>query len=157
MDAIGTLVLGIGNDILMDDGIGPKLVSELKNSQSVSGIDYKVSATGGLEILELIRDYKRVIILDAIKTENGIPGTIYHFDPSGFKETLHISSFHDVSFLTALEMAGMLKINIPDQIEIIAIEIVEDMTFGSDLTPVLQEKFHEILREIKDCLRNLAA
>jgi len=52
---------------------------------------------GGLEILELIRDYGSVIIIDAIKKKDGVPGTIYKLTPANFKETLHLSSFHDVS------------------------------------------------------------
>ena len=54
-------------------------------------------------------DYQKVIIIDAIKTKDGIPGTIYYLTPSNFKETLHISSFHDVSFLTALKVAEKLN------------------------------------------------
>ena len=62
------LILGIGNDILMDDGIGPKLVNRLKDEVRADHIDYHTMNLGGLEILEYIRDYDEVIIIDAIKT-----------------------------------------------------------------------------------------
>jgi hydrogenase maturation protease len=147
------LILGIGNDILMDDGIGPRLVIELQKTIQTPNINFLTAATGGMEILELIRDYRQVIIIDAIKTRNGVPGTMYHLTPSGFKETLHISSFHDVSFLTALKLAEKLKINIPEQIDIIAIEIVEDMTFGTEFSPLIRDNFstihQNVLREVR--------
>ena len=92
-----TLILGIGNDILTDDSIGPKLILELQKAMDHPHVTFQTAALGGLEILELIRDYGSVIIIDAIKTKDGVPGTIYKLTPDNFKETLHLSSFHDVS------------------------------------------------------------
>ena len=142
------LILGIGNDILTDDGIGPKIVQALKNDIDQENISFMTAASGGLDILELIKDYQKVIIIDAIKTKDGIPGTIYYLTPANFKETLHISSFHDVSFLTALKVADKLDINVPNQIDIIAIEIVEDLTFSSEFSKPIADKYEEIYKEI---------
>ena len=100
-----TLILGIGNDILTDDGIGIKLVQKLQKDLAKPNVAFLTAAVGGLEILELISGYEVVIIIDAIKTKDGVPGIIYHLTPSHFKETLHLSSFHDVSFLSALDLA----------------------------------------------------
>lgn len=142
------LILGIGNEILTDDGIGPKIVNRLKKD-SFPQADFMTAAVGGLEILEIIRDYEKVIIIDAIKTKDGVPGSIYYLSPSDFKETLHISSFHDVTFLSALELGKKLKIKIPSQINIIAIEIVEDLTFSEDYSPELQSKIVDIYSEVE--------
>ncbi|MFC2124656.1 hydrogenase maturation protease [Bacteroidota bacterium] len=148
-----TLILGIGNDILTDDGIGPKLVQELQKEINHPDIVFDTAAAGGLEILEIIKNFKKVIIIDAIKTKDGIPGTIYYLTPSHFKETLHISSFHDVNFLTALELAEELSIPVPSQIEIIAIEILEDLTFSADFSPPIAEKYPDILSEVMGSVR----
>jgi len=150
-----TLILGVGNDILTDDGIGPKIVEELRRDIQEEYISYLTVATGGLEILELIKDYDKVIIIDAIKTKDGIPGTVYHLTPSNFKETLHISSFHDVSFLTALKVGEKLDIHVPDQINIIAIEIVEDLTFSSEFSKPIAEKYSEIYMEVQRSVQDL--
>jgi hydrogenase maturation protease len=151
------LILGIGNDILMDDGIGPRLVAGLQKNITAPEINFITASTGGMEILELIRDYQQVVIIDAIITQNGNPGTMYHITPGEFKETLNISSFHDISFLTALKLAENLKINIPSQIDIIAVEIVEDMTFGTEFSPVIHDKFpliyQEVLNEVRCLIR----
>jgi hydrogenase maturation protease len=53
----GTLILGIGNDILTDDGIGPKLVQELQKSIDRPGVTFLTAALGGLEILEMIKNF----------------------------------------------------------------------------------------------------
>ena len=66
------LILGVGNDILMDDGIGPVICKELKTEFPFSDIDFETINLGGLEIFEFIKEYTQVIIIDAIKTINGI-------------------------------------------------------------------------------------
>jgi hydrogenase maturation protease len=147
------LILGIGNDILRDDGIGPRLVNDVRKKEFPAGVCFETCALGGLEVLELIRNFNTVIILDAIRTEDGAPGQVYHFKPSDFRETLHLSNLHDVNFLTALELAKKIKITIPDNIHIIAVEILEDMEFGHDLSPELAAKYPEILDQVECYLK----
>ena len=150
-----TLILGIGNDILTDDGIGPKLIIELQKAMDHPHVTFLTAAVGGLEILELIKDYGSVIIIDAIKTKDGIPGTVYKLTPANFKETLHLSSFHDVSFLSALDLAEKMEIPIPNQIDIIAIEIVEDLIFSNEFSPPIAQKYELIYREVFDLVEKM--
>ena len=149
------LVLGIGNEILMDDGIGPKLVRKLIEKFPSPDIKYEITWMGGLDILEFIQGYQTVVFIDAIKTKDGIPGTVYQFTTSDFKETLHLSSLHDVSFLTAIEMGGKIGLKIPENIHIIAIEIVEDTVFGESFSPELQEKYDEIFNSVKNFMQSI--
>ncbi|MFC2100596.1 hydrogenase maturation protease [Bacteroidota bacterium] len=150
------LLLGVGNDILTDDGIGPRLIKNIKDTgvfKKVDGIEFETLCVGGLEILEYIKDFETVIIIDAIRTRGGIPGTIYLLTPDDFKETLHLSSFHDVSFLTAIELGHKLGYYMPSKIKIIAIEIIEDLVFSEEFTPELKEKYPEILAEVKEIIQ----
>ncbi|MDD5571158.1 MAG: hydrogenase maturation protease [Bacteroidales bacterium] len=142
------LILGLGNEILMDDGIGPRLCAEVQKRFSEPNIKYETAAIGGLELLELIQGYNTLIIIDAIKTKDGKPGDVYYLTPSSFKETSNISNIHDISFLTALKLGEKLKIKIPSKIHIIAIEIVEDLIFGTSFTPAIQKKYNSIKTEV---------
>jgi hydrogenase maturation protease len=164
-----TLILGIGNDILKDDGIGPRLVNDLRPPLSplrhaaelalppaVGGdIDFKSTTLGGLDILEFVQGYERVIFIDAIKTKGGVPGTVYQFTPQDFQETLHLSNLHDVSFLEAIELGKRLGFQIPKEMHIIAVEIVEDMEFGTEFTPILKEKYPRIVEEVAERIGQL--
>ena len=154
-EAKNILILGIGNDILSDDGIGPRLVEEIEKQMTRPDVTFLTAATGGMDILELIRDFPEVIIIDAIKTQNGVPGTVYYLTPSDFRETLHISSFHDISFLTGLELAEKLDIHIPEHIHIIAIEIVEDLVFSDEFSPLIAEKYDQIRQDVVGMVENL--
>ena len=148
------LILGVGNEILMDDGIGPKLVKELQKENLRDDIKYDTAFMGGLEILEYIQGYEIVIFIDAMITRDGIPGTVYQFTTDDFKETLHLTSLHDASFLTAIELGRNIGYEIPEKIHIIAVEIVEDKVFGIEFTKPLQEKYPEIIKSVNKLVRS---
>ena len=149
------LVLGIGNDILTDDGIGPRLVQDLKENMPLPGVEYRTTTLGGLDILEFVEGYERVVFIDAIKTRDGVPGSVYEFTTGDFKETLHLSNLHDISFLSAIELGRELEFSIPEIIRIFAIEIVEDLVFGETFTPLVQERYESIRDEIHSRMREL--
>jgi len=149
------LILGIGNDILKDDGIGIKIIEEINKNKFSDDIEFKTSILGGFDVLEIIQDYKKVILIDAIKTKDGVPGDIYYFKPSDFKETLHLSNIHDISFLNAIKLGKKLRFNVPKEIHIIAIEILEDRIFGDNFTPELKSKFPKIVKSVKKIIKKL--
>jgi hydrogenase maturation protease len=143
-----TLILGLGNDILTDDGIGPVLVQDLAHKLNHPGITFNNASSGGLEIMEAIKGYEKVIIIDAIHTRDGNPGDIYCFTPSDFRETSHLSSLHDVDFLTALKLGKNIGMQLTDDLHVIAVEIIEDREFGEYFTLPLRQKYPDILDEI---------
>ncbi len=142
------LILGIGNDILTDDGIGSRIVNDLSTMITNQDINFNNACCGGLDILEYIKDYNSVIFIDAIRSINGKPGDVYYFTPADFQETSHLSNLHDISFLYALKLGHALSLGLPDDLHIIAIEIIEDMEFSEELTPRLKEKYPEILAKV---------
>ena len=150
------LVFGVGNEILTDDGIGPKLVKRLQKEYQQSGISYDTAFLGGMELLEYIQGYETVVFIDAIRTRNGIPGDVYHLGLSNFKETLHLSNVHDISFTTAFELGDKLGLKIPKQVHIIAVEIVEDLIFSNYFSTEIQKRFDEIYKEVCDFIENLS-
>jgi len=149
------LIHGIGNEILTDDGIGPKIVKRLKGNLSREDVDFKTAFLGGLELLEYIQGYDTVIFIDAIRTRDGIPGTVYQLSPENFNTTIHLSSVHDVSFLTSIALGKKLGLNMPGVIHILAIEIVEDRIFDNNFSPLIQEKYDEIFYEVKEKIEQI--
>jgi hydrogenase maturation protease len=142
------LLLGLGNEILTDDGIGLRLISDMEKVLSIPGLEYRSSALGGLELLDIIRDYDEVVVVDALKTGTHPPGTVLTFIPEDFRDTLHLSNLHDINFLTALKLGKMTGMKIPGRIHIIAIEIVEDRVFATSFTPVIADLYPKILEEV---------
>ena len=150
-----TLVLGIGNDILTDDAIGPKLCDFLKKKFDRLPVDFEKMNVGGLEILEFIKDYQTVIFIDAIKTADGEIGDVNLYTPANIKETLHLSNLHDTNFITALELGKSLHIKIPPKMYIITVEIKEDMVFSEYFTEELALRYSEIKKKLVELLHEL--
>lgn len=155
MNSIRTLILGIGNEILTDDGVGPKLCDFLKENINTDFVRFEKLNVGGMEILEFIQDYENVIFLDAIKTQNGRVGDVYLFTPDDFKETLHLSNLHDINFITALELGRSVGFNIPEYMYIIAIEIEEDMVFSNNFSESLENKYFEVRQKVLNNIHQL--
>jgi len=150
-----TLILGLGNDILTDDGIGPRLVRDLAQMIDDPNVKFDSACCGGLEILEYIKGFEKVVFIDAIRTRDGNQGDVYYFSPSDFRETSNLSNLHDVNFLTALKIGNTLNLGLPDDLHIIAVEIIEDMVFSEEFTPVLKEKYPGILEEVFEHVKQI--
>ena len=148
-----TLVVGMGNPILSDDAVGimlaRRLSAKLAGYQDVDVIEE--CCVGGLNLMDLMSGYDRLIALDSIKTIGGIPGTWYAFDGTALRETMNLRNVHDASFATSLELGRRLGTYLPNEQEchIVAIEIADNMTFSEELTPKLREAFPQLVAEIE--------
>lgn len=129
-----TLILGLGNPILRDDGVGPRIAMELEGKLD-GNVTIAETCMAGLNLLDILAGYDRAIIIDAIKTEDGEPGRIYRLGIEDFKDTCHAASTHDVNLATALELGERLDMSLPRRIDIVAIEVADTGCFGEELTP----------------------
>jgi hydrogenase maturation protease len=134
-----TLVLGLGNPILSDDGIGCHVATALKDRLKEPEADVLETSLAGLDILDLLAGYDRAIIIDAIQTVGGKAGHIYRLDLEAFRATQHAASPHDVNFATALELGNQLGLALPSQIDIFAIEAADTSRFSEECTPEVAE------------------
>jgi len=150
-----TLFLGIGNPILSDDSIGHRLADEVKTSGLFPNAVFEKVSVGGLEILEIVVGYERVIFFDAIRSGKGKPGDVYFFKEEDFRETLNLSNLHDISFLTAFELGRKLELQVPKEMHIVAVEILEDKEFSAELTEPLKKRYPEIVREVLEFVKSL--
>jgi hydrogenase maturation protease len=132
-----TLVLGLGNPILTDDGVAFAVVEELRTRIDSRDVTVSQASVGGLGLLELVVGYDKVIILDAIQTDGADPGQIHCLSPEEFCGSLRATSTHDVSFATALELGHRLREAVPEEIIILAVEAADVETFGEELTPAV--------------------
>jgi hydrogenase maturation protease len=136
-----TLVIGLGNPILTDDGVGVKVALAVRDRLAAAGesnIEVTEAGVGGLHLMEMMVGCERVILVDAIQTRDGQPGTIRRLtldDIESRLPTQHSASSHDMNLPTALEMGRRLGLALPDKIEIFAIEAEDVVTFGEKCTP----------------------
>jgi hydrogenase maturation protease len=137
-----TLVIGLGNPILTDDGVGiwtARAVAEALPPDAP--IDVIELSVGGLSLMEAMVGYQHVVLIDAIKTRDGVPGQVYHIGMDNLPETMNTASVHDANLATALRLGRSLGAVLPadDDIDVIAVEAVDVLTFGDTPIPAVAD------------------
>ena len=143
-----TLVLGMGNPILSDDGAGIKVVREVGKNLDDPQITISETSAGGLSLLDSIVGYDKVIIIDTIQTEKGKVGQIYRMKPEDFSFAKHFSSPHQINLITALELGKMLNLGMPQEITILAVEAKDVSNFGERCTPEVERAIPEVVKMV---------
>jgi hydrogenase maturation protease len=143
-----TLILGIGNLILTDDGVGIKIAHKLNEARP----ELEVVETGeaGLTLLDLITGYDRLIIIDSIKTEQGKPGQVYKLELEDLKPAMDFSSSHGIDIATAFKLGQSLGYRMPESVSLYAVEMKDNTTFGERCTQEVEEKIPFIAQQIID-------
>ena len=149
------LVLGIGNPILGDDGVGFHVVEALKADPPPGEITFDCVDASGFALLDHVVDYDRVVIVDAIMTVGGKPGKVYRLGLDHFRPSKHTISPHDTDLPTALQIGATMKLKIPEKIDIVAVEIPPVYEFSQELSsevaaavPEAAELARQILAEL---------
>lgn len=103
-----TLVLGIGNILLRDEGVGVRLIEEMRQRPVPEGVELFDGGTFGIDLMDTIASRRKVIVVDAVDAE-GKPGTIFKFGGQDLAARGDASlSLHDVGLLETLLMARQL-------------------------------------------------
>ncbi|MBC7266224.1 MAG: hydrogenase maturation protease [Anaerosomatales bacterium] len=133
------LVLGVGNALMRDEGVGPRVVEELSRAytlpKSVRVVD---AGTLGFAILHLLRDADYVLVVDAVDGTSHPPGTVLRLKPEHFAPNQVLHSLHDVRLVDVLNAARLSGIE-PD-VECVGVQ-VEDIApeeFSIGLTPLVE-------------------
>lgn len=130
-----TLVLGLGNPILSDDGVGIRVAQEVGKELEDPQITIAETSEAGLSLLDSIVGYDKVIIIDAIQTREGNAGQVYRMGIEDFSFSKRFSSPHQINLVTALELGKMLDLTMPQKITIFAVEAKDITNFSDKCTP----------------------
>ncbi len=168
-----TLVVGLGNPYLTDDGVGVRVAYELEkhlgnwrlssdgedldNPNPDSSIHVAEASVGGLRLMELMIGYDRVIIADAYtKPGERHPGRIHRMtlnDLRAVSPTQHTASAHDATLVTALDSGRALGFHLPEEVIIYAVEVENILDFSEEPTTAVAAAIPEmvtaILQELK--------
>ncbi len=142
----------MGNPIVTDDAVGVRLARDLHarlgERADVTWIDE--CSIGGLNLLDVVAGCDRLIVLDSLKTRDARPGDWHHFTAAALRPTMNLSNVHDANFATALALGRRLGLPLPvdEDVHIFGVEIVDNLTFGEQMTPDLEARYPALLEEI---------
>ena len=145
---MNTLILGMGNPILTDDGVGVKIAQKLKEARP--SLEVEETSEAAIALLDLIMGYDNLVIIDSIKTEQGKPGELYKLKLEDFKPALDSCSSHGIDIATAFEVGQHLGCKMPQSVSIYAVEIRDNATFAEQCTEEVEAKIPSIVKQIID-------
>jgi hydrogenase maturation protease len=140
------ILIGLGNPIMSDDGIGP-LVSE-KVHERIPDCDLDMSCAGGFDVVDRILGHRRAVIIDCMVSGKHQPGTVVRIDADSPTETLRAGHSHGINFLEAIDLARSCDAPVPAEVIVYGIEVENPFSLGRDISESLREKLDRIVEEI---------
>ena len=150
-----TLVVGLGNPILGDDGVGWKVAEEVeKQLPKDTSIDMDYLSLGGISLMEHLIGYDRAILIDAFALEESI-GSILVLKLTDLPNysAFHTTSAHDTSLQSAIELGRSLGAQLPEDVEIVGIATNRIYDFSEKLSAPVADVVPFAARIVLDLLR----
>jgi hydrogenase maturation protease len=142
-----TLILGIGNPILQNDSVGLRVADELDAQIADPEVAVDTAYTGGLNLLDCLRGFDKVILIDAVDDEKQL-GTVSRYSLSDLPNG-HSCNLHDCSLQEALQFARMLgDTNLPKDIVVIGISVPRSEEFGETLSAPVSDAIPQVVATV---------
>ena len=138
------LILGIGNILLKDEGVGVRVAERMMNMPLPPYVEVMDGGTGGLNLLYAIEGRKKVVVVDTVKADSP-PGTLFRFTDNDLAEKKgFIRSAHGVDFSDVISASRFLGTK-PDDIVFLGIE-PESLDASLELSPKIEEMIPVLIK-----------
>jgi len=143
-----TLVLGIGNDIRGDDGIGVRIARLLEGELPAQFV-VRECPTAGFDLLEALAGYKKAFLIDAVQTPGGVAGEVYDVAVESTDTSRPLAPSHALSLPNVLELGKLLLGARMPEVRVLAIEAVALDAFSESLSAELEGTLNTIVRTVR--------
>lgn len=144
-----TLVLGLGNELAGDDGVGPLAARALAERLAREGrahvAEVVESSASGLTLLEALTGHERAIVIDAIRTGRRPPGTIVEMSLRDVGRVVAPST-HQAGLAELAAVAERLGLAFPSSAWVLAVEVMDPFTLGAGLSAPVAAAVPELVR-----------
>lgn len=143
------LILGIGNYLMGDEGVGVHVANRLLQENLPLGVDVLDGGTGGFHLLSYFEGYKTIILVDATLDDNPL-GTIRLIKPRFAQDFPKAMSTHDIGLkdmVSALQLLGKMPV-----IHLFVVSIESLQQQGIELTPPIENAVPGLIEQIKKLL-----
>jgi hydrogenase maturation protease len=149
-----TLVVGLGNPILGDDGVGWVVAEEVRKQLPADlPVDVDCLSLGGISLMERLIGYQRAILVDAfISAEQEGSIIVSKLDQLPNYSAFHLTSTHDMSLQNALEMGRQLGADLPEEVIVVGVSASHVYDFSEELSPLVQDAVPKITATVVELL-----
>jgi hydrogenase maturation protease len=149
------LILCLGNEVISDDGFGAVMAGILMGDPQVTSVaEVRFEPVAGFVLIDLLEGRGRVLIIDTIQTGHATPGTLHRFSSDVFVPARHLTSSHQISLPTAIELGRKLGLAMPDKIDILAVEAADLVTLSEELTPAIACSVEPAVAAVKNWIEH---
>ena len=143
-----TLILGVGNYLMSDDGLSVHVLERLQNSNLIpEEIEMVDGGTCGLDLLRYLEGVTNLIIIDAINQRGSLPGSIIRLEGNQVPAYLSLKiSLHDIGLPDLLATAKLRDLY-PEKIVVLGIQPAS-LELSVDLSPQVAEKIDALIELI---------
>jgi hydrogenase maturation protease len=127
-------IIGLGNELLSDDGVGIRIVRALKQRLPSDGIAFEELSIGGLQLLDYITDCEQCIIVDAVTSGKHPAGTTYRFIQTSDSNPVSLTSSHQIDLAQVLTLASVMGGRVPRTVVVYGVEAGDSTTFHDGCT-----------------------
>jgi hydrogenase maturation protease len=146
------LILGIGNLLLSDEGIGVHVIRELQQQDLPRNVELLDGGTGGFHLLGFFRDHEFLVIIDA-SLDGKPPGTVTVTQPRFANDFPRVLSSHDIGLRDLIESATLLG-ELP-RMFLITVSIASDQAMGLELSPPVTAAIIPVVENVWTILSDL--
>ncbi len=155
-----TLVIGLGNPILGDDGVGWRVAEEIARiTANQPEVEVDCASLGGLSLMERLTGSELVILVDSIFTGKKSIGTVSRMILNELPDLSsgHTTAAHDTSLRNALNVGRSMNIPLPrdDDVHIVAIEANNVYDFSDSLSPSVQAAVPQAVEAVLQIIKSI--
>jgi hydrogenase maturation protease len=143
------VVIGVGNLLLKDEGVGIHVLQALEKKNLPPGVQLFDGGVSGLGLLDFFPGASKALLIDAADMHRK-PGAVLRFTPEDLRAQAREIKFsaHDIGVAEVLELARALGQS-PKEVVIIGIQ-PKEIDWGTDLTPEVQASIPQVLQMIQE-------
>ena len=146
------LIMGVGNILLGDEGVGIHFINYLKNKDLPDYVSLLDGGTGGFHLLSIMFEYRKLIIIDAA-IDNNKPGNVRLIKPKYSKDFPKSLTTHDIGLKDLIDTAIILE-KLPE-IHLIIITINPQQVVGLELSKEIKQQFPEIEKQVYQAINKI--
>jgi len=148
------LVLGLGNVLMGDEGIGVKAIEYLMHKPLPSNVQLLDGGTGGFHLLSFFKEYLKMILIDAT-ISNNVVGEVKHIRPKFASDFPKSLSSHDIGLRDLMQSAQLIG-ELPDM-HLITISIVDFRNVQMKLTPEVEQSLPKVYDMVLEIIKELGS
>lgn len=138
------LILGVGNLLLQDEGVGIHVIQALEKEKLPPNVDLLDGGTGGFHLISWLEKYDRIVMIDATLDDNP-PGTVRLLRPHYSTDFPQLMSAHEIGLKDMIDAMQLSAGKLPD-IQLIVVSVININNVGMTLSPEIKSAIPKVIK-----------